>query len=571
MVRKASTDLTADDTPRVTKRHRTEDSTSTTEGILRDGLLADSARQTYRETFAASKPYLHCVMNELCNDNLLRKVRAEIMSALHFTVKETDIYKVHQTGDLANMDGLPAEELSQLSSLFKLRNALYSAEFRSFLADITGCGPLSGSKTDMSINTYLNGCHLLNHDDVIGSRRVSYILYLPDPDEPWPAHYGGALELYPVVTKGTPAVSPTVSIPPQWNQFVMFTVQPGHSFHSVEEVVVDKARLSISGWFHIPQEGEPGYTPEREEGEATASLDQLQEGITAPFLPYSEEEDADMSKALEGLSEDDISTLSRWLNPMYLNIKLLQQVSDKFLEESSIQLVDFLKKDLVEKIKTAVIKEDKDCGLDEPEIPPHGVGEHGSWMVAGPPHKLRYAMLDPTDAAAPRTDDTESAKLFAELAKDLFPSPAFRRWLALITQLVPRSRRGIARRFRPGLDYTLAWSSPDRLLDATLCFGTRINEEADDDAWNSDEVGGYEAYMAPHDGEEDAAVYKQMDDDGALLTVSAGWNVLTLVLRDEGLMRFIKYVSASAPGSRWDVAYEYEIPAAEDEDDDDDE
>lgn len=31
------------------------------------------------------------------------------------------------------MDGLPAEELAQLSSLFDLRNALYSAEFRQFL------------------------------------------------------------------------------------------------------------------------------------------------------------------------------------------------------------------------------------------------------------------------------------------------------------------------------------------------------------------------------------------------------------------------------------------------------
>ena len=44
-----------------------------------------------------------------------------------------------------------------------------------------------------------------------------------------------------------------------------FEVQPGRSFHSVEEVVVGgegedgRDRLSISGWFHAAQEGEEGY------------------------------------------------------------------------------------------------------------------------------------------------------------------------------------------------------------------------------------------------------------------------------------------------------------------------
>ena len=40
------------------------------------------------------------------------------------------------------------------------------------------------------------GCHLLCHDDVIGTRRVSYIVYLTDPDDPWVKEDGGALELY---------------------------------------------------------------------------------------------------------------------------------------------------------------------------------------------------------------------------------------------------------------------------------------------------------------------------------------------------------------------------------------
>jgi len=49
------------------------------------------------------------------------------------------------------------------------------------------------------------------------------------------------------------------------------------------------------------------------------------------------------------------------------------------------------------------------------------------------------------------------------------------------------------------------------------------------------------------------------DDDATLLTVHPGFNRLLLVLRDEGVMRFVKYVSAAAEGSRWDVCGEYEV------------
>lgn len=101
--------------------------------------------------------------------------------------------------------------------------------------------------------------------------------------------------------------------------------------------------------------------------------------------------------------------------------------------------------------------------------------------------------------------------------------------------------------------------------------------------------------MAPHDQEDDPAVYRsgshkkstqnghgrsdngngstgssrngdidmedsdEEDDDGTLLAVQPGFNRLLLVLRDEGVMRFVKYVSAAAEGSRWDICGEFEI------------
>lgn len=67
---------------------------------------------------------------------------------------------------------------------------------------------------------------------------------------------------------------------------------------------------------------------------------------------------------------------------------------------------------------------------------------------------------------------------------------------------------------------------------------------------------------AASDGESD----DDDDGDGTLLTVLPGFNRLLLVLRDEKVMRFVKYVSAAAQGSRWDVCGEYEVGMIEEDD-----
>ena len=78
-------------------------------------------------------------------------MRTEICDTISFTRKETDIYKIHQSGDLANLDGLDDASLKQLPSLLKLRDSLYSAAFRNYLSAVTGSGPLSGLRTDMAV------------------------------------------------------------------------------------------------------------------------------------------------------------------------------------------------------------------------------------------------------------------------------------------------------------------------------------------------------------------------------------------------------------------------------------
>lgn len=62
----------------------------------------------------------------------------------------------------------------------------------------------------------------------------------------------------------------------------------------------------------------------------------------------------------------------------------------------------------------------------------------------------------------------------------------------------------------------------------------------------------------------DPAVYQSGDgeDDGGILFSSApAWNSFCVVLRDKGVMRFVKYVSEAAKGHRWDVKGEVELAA----------
>lgn len=55
------------------------------------------------------------------------------------------------------------------------------------------------------------------------------------------------------------------------------------------------------------------------------------------------------------------------------------------------------------------------------------------------------------------------------------------------------------------------------------------------------------------------------DDESGVLNVSPAANTLNLVLRDEGLMRFVKYLSVAAPSSRFDIAMTYQPEPDSDE------
>ncbi|KAK0279133.1 putative component of NuA3 histone acetyltransferase complex [Friedmanniomyces endolithicus] len=619
----------------------------------------------YAADYATSDPYKHLVVVNLINDTLLRSVRTEILDNIHFTPKETDIYKIHQSGDLANLDGLDPAALAKLPSLLKLRDALYGAEFRKWVQDVSGAGALSGRKTDMAVNVYLPGGHLLCHDDVIGSRR------------PWKPEWGGALRLYATETKvdadgktfKVPKSQWSRVIPPAWNQLSFFAVQPGESFHDVEEVYHPsedageedggRFRMAISGWFHIPQDGEEGYEPGLEESMAKqSSLQQLQgkadqfDEPRALWLDPAKAKRPDLHNARRNgastkrreedeaaLSEADLDFLLQYMTPNYLTPDTVDELSDLFAEESTLQLTDFLSP------KFATTLRAQFGGS------PNGPLPESEYGTSRPPYKHRYQYLQPTTTTPP-ISAASGRDPYRALTYVLFPSLAFRKWLGMVTGLGLERTSILARRFRRGLDYQLAQSyeSEEPQLEYTLCITPTSGwggEEEETSAGNGevggdivggadgvpgsdartttgvmtistdeDNVGGYELYMAGDDEENDdeddptasddgvtipinpisrshtgagdrrsaktrrkpthdPAVYRaagssgggedEDEDDGILFSNPAAWNTMSIVLRDRGTMRFVKYVSRRARGDRWDVTGAYEV-TGEDED-----
>ncbi|RHY98667.1 hypothetical protein DYB35_008152 [Aphanomyces astaci] len=433
------------------------------------------------------------------------------------------------------------------------------------MSDITGCGPLN-DKVDCAANVYMAGCHLLPHDDVIGTRCISYVIYLSDPDDEWTAADGGALELYPSESPGVPALVPTAFALPTYNSLALFPVAPGISFHSVQ----DQAPVGVD--------------------EATATQLTAIEASQRPFEPVEVESE-------DQLTEAELAALTPFINAIYLTKDTLEQIQDAFQGTGSIQLQSFLTAQWASAIDTATRAADSADQLGHGKVPAYTAGystdDSNHWTPQGPlflQRYLRYTGAAPaasevlklqssltdakdvntTKAGATPPTPSSPGRLLAHVQTALVQSPAFVKWLSLATGVSPTGSRSEVRRLRPGLDYTLAHqaatSSPPIILDAVLCFCDDVGQEGDDEApWSA---SGFECYMrAVADGVGDVAAAAfngedstDEDDDAAPVQIGAQNNTLSLVVRDTSTMKFVKFVSCRERGSRWDVNVEYTLP-----------
>ena len=216
------------------------------------------------------------------------------------------------------------------------------------------------------------------------------------------------------------------------------------------------------------------------------------------------------------LSEEHIAFLAEFLNPVYLQPRTMNALAARFVEESSLELHSFLSAPLAHALEPRLRELDtKDAlGPARPaRIPPHTSGTHGAWRIKGPPHKWRYCVLQPHGEGGPRAAVTPRAahascdEIVRSLQDELFPSGAFRAWVAVVSRLLPLRYSVEARRFRPGLDYTLATSEErEARLDVVLGLtpdvqvgegeeggsGSGRGKEREVRGWQAAEWGGWE-------------------------------------------------------------------------------
>jgi Rps23 Pro-64 3,4-dihydroxylase Tpa1-like proline 4-hydroxylase len=379
----------ADD--RAIKRIRTDDSAETplNARILRE---AEELSESYKN----AKPYAHGVIQDIFQTSFANNVLEEFKNNMKAKYKESDLFRVYQSIDLGNLDPNHKSNHELMPNVMRLREILYSQEYRSFIEKIANIEPGTLiDKVDCALNCHDKGCHLLCHDDVIGTRKVSYIFYLTDPEPDWTDEDGGRLELYDSITtteeemngnekciveRKVPTCFPAATVLPKFNSFAYFVVEPGVSFHSVQEVFCDRPRLSLQGWYHAKE------APKSMEH---ATLNQLKcntaKDMEGEFIPYSD-------KHNDGnLQSKDIEFLSKYINDTYLKEESIEQIRALFEEESSVQLRHFFKEDLEHKISKLLHDEDSrdELGGDKVALD-YTVGITEDWIPQGPAHKQRF-------------------------------------------------------------------------------------------------------------------------------------------------------------------------------------
>ena len=198
-----------------------------------------------KKKFKSNNPFPHLELQNFFQEEKLAKV-IKALEKEEFLEKESDLFKFMQTHDFAT---------SEREELKAFREFLSSKAFLTYMEAITEIR-LKEKSIDISASLYQNTDYLLPHDDQLEGRKIAFMIYLSNLE----AKDGGKLILY--TTKGSIPREEEKAIVPKFNSFIFFKVSE-KSFHEVEEVITNKQRITIGGWFHgaynkpsIPQKRE---------------------------------------------------------------------------------------------------------------------------------------------------------------------------------------------------------------------------------------------------------------------------------------------------------------------------
>lgn len=182
--------------------------------------------------FIEAEPFRHIFI-----ENFLKPLKEkELFDSLkkeEFEEKESDLFQFFQTADLGFSENKVIQDFWKFFA---------GAEFQKFLEKVTGL-KLTEREMSMSGTCYVSGSFLICHDDEIENRKIAYILYL---GEDFGEGDGGEFALYSSQNNRPKEIVKKYS--PKPGALLLFEVSK-ESFHSVEEVLLDKKRWAVGGWF----------------------------------------------------------------------------------------------------------------------------------------------------------------------------------------------------------------------------------------------------------------------------------------------------------------------------------
>ena len=203
-------------------------------GWVQEQHLDDAIIKKYTKEFQSNTPFPHLLFKNF----LLPKQVEFLIKALEkipFEAKDSDLFSLKQTKDLRTSNHVA------LSSFYTM---LTSAYLQKYLQEITGIPKLKPA-VDIAGLMFEKYDYLLPHDDYLDHRKIAYILYLSSSLS---AKEGGALEFFSVNKENVPQKI-IKSYPPLENSFMIFKVTR-QSHHQVTEMLSDKKRITLGGWFH---------------------------------------------------------------------------------------------------------------------------------------------------------------------------------------------------------------------------------------------------------------------------------------------------------------------------------
>lgn len=183
-------------------------------------------RDDLKKLFREAKPFPHLVLKDFFDVDKITPV-GEALLRETFHGYNSDLFQFQQTDDCKNAKSKAVREFHEFFS---------SKEFIGFIGGITGKRLKS---IDMSGFMYGDMDYLLPHDDRLEGRKIAYVMNL---SEGFTEKDGGALQFF----EGKKIAK---TIVPSFNALTLFEVSD-KSVHRVGEVLCEKARLSLAGWFH---------------------------------------------------------------------------------------------------------------------------------------------------------------------------------------------------------------------------------------------------------------------------------------------------------------------------------